>query len=62
MTECLRRLGDRTIMSYLTNVVTDGARLWFTGKSLAGLSWSEALVILKRVDTPVLYPMGPGTL
>lgn len=61
MTECLRRLGDRNIMSYLTIVVTDWARLWFTGKSPAGLSWSEALVILKRVDIPVLYPMGPGT-
>lgn len=28
MTECLRRLGDRNIMSYLTNMVTGWARLW----------------------------------
>jgi hypothetical protein len=52
MTECLRRLGDGDIMSCLTNMVTGWTRLWFAGKSPAGLSWPEALVILERVDAP----------
>lgn len=55
MTECLRRMGDGDIVTYLTNMVTGWARLWFTGKSPASLSWHEALVILEKVDAPQVF-------
>lgn len=50
MTECLWRMGDGNIGSDLTNMVVGWARLWFTGKSPAGLSWPKALVILEKED------------
>lgn len=54
--------GDGNIMSYLTNMVTDWARLWFMGKSLDCLSCPEALAILERVDVPSSLSLGPLVL
>lgn len=54
--------GDGNIMSYLTNMVTDWARLWFMGKRLNCLSCPEALAILERVDVPSSLSLGPLVL
>lgn len=55
--------GDGNIMSYLTNIVTGWARLWFMGKSPDCLSCPEALVVLERVDVPQFFvPWASGAL
>lgn len=55
--------GDGKIMSYLTNMVTGWARLWFMGKSLDCLSCPEALVILEREDVSQFFvPWFTGAL